>query len=95
MYFIYILTNYQRTTLYVGVTNDLCPRLGEHRTPDVGSGAFSTRYNCHHLVYFETFDSIRKAIAREKEIKKWRREKKDKLIASKNPNWDFWNDLIC
>lgn len=84
--FVYILTNKKKTTLYVGVTNDLQRRVGEHRE---NLTSFAGKYKCYHLVYFEEFQPPLDAIAREKEIKKWRREKKDRLIESTNPNWDF------
>ena len=83
-YFVYILTNRTRT-LYTGVTNDLGRRLYEHRmhlTP-----GFASRYKIDRLVYFEQFDDIGFAIAREKQIKGWVRRKKDELIESMNPRW--------
>ena len=84
--FVYILTNKNKTTLYVGVTNDLTKRLAEHRE---ARNTFVSKYKCYYLIYFEEYQSPLDAIAREKEIKKWRREKKDKLISTFNPNWDF------
>lgn len=81
-YFIYILSNKNRTTLYVGVTNNIIRRLSEHKSTKTG---FAYRYNCFDLVYYEHFTQILQAIAREKQIKKWSRSKKDKLIATKNP----------
>ncbi|MBN3518754.1 GIY-YIG nuclease family protein [Algoriphagus lutimaris] len=85
--FVYILTNKNKTTLYVGVTNDLSKRLAEHRE---ARNTFTSKYKCYNLIYFEEFQSPLDAIAREKEIKKWRREKKERLISSLNPHWDFW-----
>jgi putative endonuclease len=86
-YWIYFLTDNSRSALYIGVTSDLRLRVSEHRN---GSkpGSFSERYHCIHLVYFEHFGDIRDAIAREKQLKGWRREKKNALIATKNPHWD-------
>ena len=84
--FVYILTNKSKTTLYVGVTKDLLRRVREHRE---NLTSFAGKYKCHYLVYFEEFQVPLDAIAREKEIKKWRREKKERLIESINPNWDF------
>ncbi len=85
IYYVYILTNKRKTTLYVGVTNNISRRLDEHRK-GINNG-FSKRYKTHYLVYYETFSNIIEAIDREKKIKKWRREKKDALIATMNPGW--------
>ena len=90
--FIYILTNKNKTTLYIGVTNDLQRRLAEHKE-SIGS-KFTKRYNIHYLVYYEQFDDITKAIDREKQLKRWNRVKKERLIESVNPNWDFLDNSI-
>jgi putative endonuclease len=88
--FVYILTNKNRTVLYVGVTNNLARRVAEHKAEAARpSKSFCGRYNCYYLIYYEQFSRPLDAIAREKELKKWRREKKDALIALDNPNWDF------
>lgn len=87
--FVYILTNKTKSTLYIGVTNDLQRRLYEHKTAIGSANSFTSKYNCHFLVYFEEFASPKEAISREKELKKWRREKKNKLIEIENPNWEF------
>ncbi|MCL2756443.1 MAG: GIY-YIG nuclease family protein [Firmicutes bacterium] len=84
MYYIYILTNYDKTTLYIGVTNDLQRRLYEHRNNEHG---FTSEYRCYQLVYFEYTESIESAILREKQLKGWTRQKKEKLIKSMNPSW--------
>jgi len=84
-YFVYIMTNYSRT-LYVGVTNDLERRVWEHRCKLVEG--FTKRYNITRLVYAEDCGEIEDAIAREKEIKGWRRAKKVALIAASNPLWE-------
>lgn len=76
--------------MYVGVTNNLARRLSEH--DKAGPSTFAGKYNCVNLIYFEEFTDIRNAIKREKEIKKWSRQKKEALIATKNANWDFLND---
>jgi len=73
-------------TLYVGVTNDLGRRAHEHRTA-VGS-RFTRRYDVARLVWYETYDDVRDAIAREKMLKKWRRGWKISLIMAMNPEWD-------
>ena len=94
-YFVYITTNPRKTTLYVGVTNDLQRRVYEHfenrGRPERG---FAAKYNCYNLIYFEKHEDINQAIYREKEIKKWRREKKENLIRSFNSNWNFLNKEI-
>jgi putative endonuclease len=87
--FVYILTNKAKTTLYIGVTNDLSRRLYEHRNGLGSLNSFTEKYKCHFLVYFEEYATPKEAIVREKELKKWRREKKNKLIETINPNWDF------
>ena len=84
-YFVYIMTNRART-LYTGVTNDLRRRVHEHRRKLVP--AFTKRYEIDLLVYYEVTADVRSAIAREKQIKGWRREKKLALIASMNPGWE-------
>jgi len=85
-YFVYILTDKGHKTLYIGVTNDLQKRLWEHRNPEKPS--FSQRYHCIHLVYYEHFCDVRDAIAREKQLKGWRRAKKIALIEKENPRWE-------
>ena len=84
-YFVYILTNWNDKVMYVGVTSNLEKRVYEHRNKM--AGGFTEKYNVHKLVYFEHTNDVRVAIEREKEIKKWRREKKNKLVESKNPEW--------
>ncbi|NVK51799.1 MAG: GIY-YIG nuclease family protein [Flavobacteriaceae bacterium] len=93
-YFVYIITNKNRTVLYLGVTNNLKERLYYHSTSEVNSTHFSHRYRCKYLVYYEQFQSVNIAINREKQLKKWNRKKKEFLINSKNPNWNFLNDKI-
>jgi putative endonuclease len=93
-YYIYITTNPGRTVLYVGVTNDLLARICQHKENKGNPQTFAGKFYCYNLVYYEHFTHVDEAIAREKEIKKWRREKKDKLIESKNPTWRFLNDEI-
>ena len=83
--FIYILTNASKTVLYTGVTNDLQRRIEEHRASR--GRAFSSRYRVAKLVYFEQYDRIEAAIAREKQIKSWSRKRKVHLIATFNKPW--------
>jgi len=84
-YWIYILTNPRRTVLYIGVTNGLLRRLGEHRL--AGGSSFAKRYHADTLIYYENFPDARTAIAREKQLKGWTRAKKEALIARLNPEW--------
>jgi len=93
-FYVYIVTNPEKSVLYAGVTNDLSRRLYEHKENKGKPNTFAGKYYCYNLVYYEHFSHIEYAIAREKEIKKWRREKKDLLIESENPNWNFLNDDV-
>ncbi len=89
---VYILASRYRGTLYTGVTADLARRTWQHRE---GSGsAFAKRYDVARLVYAERHERIDEAIAREKAIKKWRREWKIELIEQANPNWNDLFDVI-
>lgn len=91
-YYVYILTNWNNQVMYVGMTNDLMRRVYEHRTHAVKG--FTEKYNVFKLVYFEEAVGVHSAIAREKEIKKWRREKKNALVVRTNPEWrDVGDDL--
>ncbi|GIV40154.1 MAG: endonuclease [Thermonema sp.] len=94
-YFVYITTNKSKKVLYVGITNDLRRRLYEHKLDAYTTKShFTGKYNAYFLVYWERFEYVEHAIAREKEIKKWRRAKKEALINSFNPEWRFLNDEI-
>jgi putative endonuclease len=86
-YWVYIVSNNTRSTLYIGVTSDLRVRIWQHRTGGK-PGSFAQRYHCGHLVYQEHYREVRDAIAREKQLKRWRRAKKNALIATLNPSWD-------
>jgi putative endonuclease len=83
---VYIMSNKHRTVLYTGVTSDLGKRILQHKAGVHPSG-FTRKYNVDQLVYYELSRDIRSAIAREKQIKGWRREKKVQLIESTNPEW--------
>ena len=85
-YYVYVLSNRARTVLYIGMTNGLRRRLREHRTDTADS--FTREYNVRDLVYYERFDTARAAIDREKQLKRWRRDKKEALIRSENPALD-------
>jgi putative endonuclease len=92
-YFVYILASRRNGTLYIGVTSDLIKRVYEHKS-DLVDG-FTKRYAVHDLVYFETVDDIDSAIAREKQIKRWNRVWKVRLIEKLNPHWrDLYLDLL-
>lgn len=84
-YFVYLLTNWNDKVMYIGMTNDLPRRVHEHKTKAVKG--FTEKYKVHKLVYFEETSDVHAAIAREKEIKKWRREKKNALVIQANPGW--------
>ncbi len=90
-YYVYITTNPGKTTLYIGMTNELSKRLNEHYENRGDPETFAGRYYCYKLIYYEAYKTFQKAIEREKELKKWRREKKETLIDSGNPNWEFLN----
>ena len=83
-YYVYIMANLHRT-IYIGVTNNLDRRVLEHKQRSVPG--FTAKYGLAELVFHETFSDIRDAIAREKEIKGWRRDKKVALIETMNPEW--------
>lgn len=83
-YWVYIVTNAQRTVLYVGMTNNLERRLYEHSERKVTG--FTASYRCSYLLYYEETQNVEHAIAREKQIKKWSRAKKEILIDTLNPN---------
>lgn len=83
-YYVYIVAS-KSGTLYIGVTNDLVRRVDEHKQGAIEG--FSKKYGCSRLIFFEHFTIIQDAIVREKQIKKWRRSKKEFLIRSVNPGW--------
>jgi putative endonuclease len=85
IYYIYIATNQRDTVLYTGITSNLERRMQEHKLKMIKG--FTKKYNVDKLVYYETFDSPFKAIAREKEIKGWTRIKKEMLIEKMNPKY--------
>ena len=85
MYFVYILANWDDSVLYIGVTGNLERRLYEHRNGLVDG--FTKKYNVHKLVYFEHTGDVYSAISREKQLKKWSRQKKNELMKRMNPDW--------
>ena len=90
-FYVYITTNPNRDALYVGVTNNLEQRIIEHYLDRGKPETHAGKYYCYDLVFYEAFQLVNNAIAREKEIKKWRRNKKDALIHSFNPGWKILN----
>ena len=84
-YYVYLLASKKHGTLYLGVTNDIGRRVYEHREKMIKG--FTSRYGVDKLVWFEIYDDVITAIAREKELKKWRRDWKIRLIEEKNPEW--------
>lgn len=92
-YYVYILTNKVKTVLYTGVTNNLKIRLAQHKEL-LNPNSFTAKYKVHYLLYFEKFTWIQQAIAKEKEIKGWKRDKKIILIKTINPELNFLNYLF-
>ena len=84
-YYVYLLANYTNRVLYVGVTNNLERRIHQHKTNSIDG--FTKKYQVNKLVYFEETNSIKDAIAREKQIKGWTRKKKNEIISEINPEW--------
>ena len=89
---IYILSS-EKKTLYIGIANDLVRRVWEHREGFVEG--FTKKYDIKQLVYYEVTDDVDSAIAREKQLKNWRREKKELLIQKMNPNWQDLYETIA
>jgi putative endonuclease len=85
LYYVYILTTIKNSVLYTGVTNNLLRRYSEHKAGD--KSGFTKKYNVNKLVFYEIYDSVEMAIAREKQIKGMSREKKINMINSFNPGW--------
>ena len=85
MYYVYMLSNWDDSVLYIGVTSNLQRRLYEHRN-GLADG-FTKKYNVHKLVYFEATTDAYSAISREKQLKNWSRQKKNALVITQNPEW--------
>ncbi len=91
-YYVYIITNKFRSTYYIGMTNNLKLRLHQHESNIVANTkTFASKYNIEFLVFYEKFTWVQEAILREKELKKWRRDKKTALIRGFNPKFEFLN----
>jgi len=84
-YWVYMMSNKTRSTLYIGVTNNLLVRVSQHRRGEILG--FTKDYHCVVLVYHSHFREIHDALAREKQLKGWRRSKKNTLIQRDNPHW--------
>ncbi|GAK46041.1 excinuclease ABC subunit C [Tepidicaulis marinus] len=92
-YYVYILANRRRGTLYVGVTNDLLRRVHEHKSE--AADGFTKCYGVKQLVWFEATPDIEEAIRAEKRIKRWRRDYKIAMIEDRNPDWlDLFDELV-
>jgi putative endonuclease len=85
-YWVYLITNKGRSTVYIGFTNNLHRRIFEHRTGRDPNG-FAWRYQCWTLIHFEPFKYVKQGLAREKQLKNWKREWKEALIEKENPTW--------
>ena len=91
-YYVYILASKRNGTLYIGMTSDLTKRVYEHKNNLVDG--FTKKYNVHNLVYYETTDDVDSALMRERQLKRWKREWKIRLIEEQNSEWrDLYNDL--
>ena len=91
-YYVYIMANFSKRSLYIGMTNDLVLRVAEHKA-HVNKG-FTARYDCKLLVYYEEFPSAEQAIAREKQLKNWHREWKENLVKQHNPDFKDLSEVI-
>jgi len=92
-YYVYILASKRNGTLYIGVTSNLIKRIYEHKNNIIEG--FTKKYNIHKLVYYEITEDVNSAIVREKQLKRWKRNWKIKLIEKNNPEWkDLYFELI-
>lgn len=89
MYYVYIMTNTNKSVLYIGVTGNLHKRIYEHKH-GIDKSSFTKKYCLNKLIYYESFQSPKQAIAREKQLKKWKRDWKETLINNTNK---YWKDL--
>ena len=92
-YYVYILTKARNSTFYVGMTSDLPKRIWQHKN-EISDG-FTKKYGIKTLVYYEVFENVEDAIAREKRLKKWNRAWKMRVIEEMNPNWNDLYEEIC
>jgi putative endonuclease len=92
--YVYIMTNKHKTALYIGLTSDLRGRVYQHKE-HIYKNSFTDKYNIELLVYHEHFPGVEEAIARETEIKKWSRAKKERLVKTMNAEWrDLYHDIL-
>jgi putative endonuclease len=92
-YYVYILASKKNGTMYVGVTGDLIKRIYEHKQNLIDG--VTKKYGVHDIVYYEVHNEIEEAITREKQIKKWNRNWKLRLIEERNPDWkDLYNEIV-
>ena len=89
-YYVYILTNKNNKVMYIGVTNNIQRRLYEHKTGLIEG--FTKKYNVHKLVWFEETCDVKSAIEKEKQLKGWKRERKNQLVSERNPEWKDLSD---
>jgi putative endonuclease len=92
--YVYIVSNYNKTVLYTGMTNDLEQRIVEHYLNRGNEKTFTGKYHAFYLLFYESSCYINNTLAREKEIKGWRRSKKEELITAFNPGWKFLNEEL-
>ena len=93
-YYVYILANDTNVTIYTGVTRDLVRRVYEHKN-NLEPSSFTAKYNVHKLVYFEQTSDVRIALEREKQIKSWKRARKNALVETMNPLWeDLYSSIL-
>ncbi len=92
-YYVYMMANTHNTTLYIGVTNNLCRRVFEHKSNQISG--FTKKYNCHKLVWYLQTDNVESAITKEKQMKKWKREYKENVINAMNSDWIDLYDELC
>ncbi len=93
-YYVYMMTNQSDDVLYTGVTNNLLRRVFEHKN-HLDTKSFTCRYNVEKLVYYEVYNEAELAIAREKQIKGWNRNRKNKYVSEQNPEWrDLYQEII-
>lgn len=91
--YVYIVTNKNKTTIYIGVTSNLPERIRQYKN-HAFRGSFTDKYNLEYCIYYEYFDKIEDAFERETQLKKWNREKKNNLINQRNPDWkDLYNQI--
>ena len=92
MYYVYMMSNWNNKVVYIGVTNNLKRRVYEHKTGIVEG--FTKKYHVHKLVYFDSTTDVYSAITREKQLKVWKRERKNALIEEKNPLWEDLSEKL-